>query len=432
MNWITIVWPMVAAVCLTLALIELRIGVTPPVEWARLMFSWCALLTAVACGIELSMMRAQRPDQLDTLLRWGDLTSFLMLTSLTAFVWIYFRSGNRWLALAGPCLYAVGLPFDMPPGSSLVYLRVTGIETMHTFGGASFQVAVGQPNPWNILAYLATLMMLIFVGDAALRLARRGETRRAWIIGGSILFWGLICGIQSALIESGLIRMPYTVSVVFLGVVLAMSFELTRDVSAAAKLGMELRDSQQRLDLATQAASLGMWTWNLSTHEAWVSTRVRALLGLGESEHVRFEQIIEAVHPDDRDAVREAVDRSVAERRDLEIEHRIQSPSSDQRWISLRGQLERNTAGETTNVMRGVLFDISARRQSELEMHRLRGELAHTSRVSMLGQLTTALAHELHQPLGAILRNAEAAELFLEQEPLNLGVAGHPCRYSSR
>lgn len=55
-----------------------------------------------------------------------------------------------------------------------------------------------------------------------------------------------------------------------------------------------------------------------------------------------------------------------------------------------------------------------------VEMQQLRDELAHSSRVSTMGQLASALAHELGQPLGAILRNTEAAELIIEQEPLDL------------
>ena len=70
--------------------------------------------------------------------------------------------------------------------------------------------------------------------------------------------------------------------------------------------------------------------------------------------------------------------------------------------------------------MRGVLLDISSRRRSETELQRLQGQVAHTSRVTMMGQLATAIAHELHQPLGAILRNAEAAELFLDHNPPDL------------
>ena len=44
----------------------------------------------------------------------------------------------------------------------------------------------------------------------------------------------------------------------------------------------------------------------------------------------------------------------------------------------------------------------------------MRREVAHVGRVTMMGQLASALAHEINQPLGAILRNAEAAELFMQ------------------
>lgn len=61
--------------------------------------------------------------------------------------------------------------------------------------------------------------------------------------------------------------------------------------------------------------------------------------------------------------------------------------------------------------------DVTHRKQVEAELLRQRAELAHVSRVSTLGELAASVAHELNQPLGAILANAEAAELFLEQEP---------------
>ena len=63
----------------------------------------------------------------------------------------------------------------------------------------------------------------------------------------------------------------------------------------------------------------------------------------------------------------------------------------------------------------GLLTQRNRRRRAEAEINRQRTELAHVSRVSTLGQLTSAIAHELNQPLGAILRNAEAAELFLQK-----------------
>jgi len=67
-----------------------------------------------------------------------------------------------------------------------------------------------------------------------------------------------------------------------------------------------------------------------------------------------------------------------------------------------------------------ICRDITSRKRAEAELERQRAELAHFARVSTVGQLTMALAHELNQPLGAILRNAEAAEILLRREPPDL------------
>jgi C4-dicarboxylate-specific signal transduction histidine kinase len=66
-------------------------------------------------------------------------------------------------------------------------------------------------------------------------------------------------------------------------------------------------------------------------------------------------------------------------------------------------------------MMIGLFVNRAKRKRAEMEAQELRGNLAHSGRVTMLGQLASALAHELNQPLGAILRNAEAAELILRQ-----------------
>ena len=65
----------------------------------------------------------------------------------------------------------------------------------------------------------------------------------------------------------------------------------------------------------------------------------------------------------------------------------------------------------------GLLLQRMRWRRAELELQRQREELAHVTRVSTVGQLATSVAHELNQPLGAILSNAEAAEMFLAADP---------------
>jgi PAS domain S-box-containing protein len=64
--------------------------------------------------------------------------------------------------------------------------------------------------------------------------------------------------------------------------------------------------------------------------------------------------------------------------------------------------------------MVGIAIDISLRKKAEQELTKQRNQLSHLSRVTTLNMLSNSLAHELNQPLGAILRNAEAAEMFLQ------------------
>jgi two-component system, LuxR family, sensor kinase FixL len=82
-------------------------------------------------------------------------------------------------------------------------------------------------------------------------------------------------------------------------------------------------------------------------------------------------------------------------------------------WVSLSSQAVRGLDGEVA-YCDGFIEDITERKLAEAEALRQHNELAHVTRVTTMGQLASSLAHELNQPLGAILRNAEAAEMFLQ------------------
>jgi C4-dicarboxylate-specific signal transduction histidine kinase len=104
---------------------------------------------------------------------------------------------------------------------------------------------------------------------------------------------------------------------------------------------------------------------------------------------------------------------------DYVIEFRVCLPAGGTRWVSARGRTELSEPDRRV-VVRGVVRDVSALRREQHESQALRSELAHAGRVSMLGQLASSLAHELSQPLGAILRNVEVAELLLEDSRLDV------------
>jgi two-component system, LuxR family, sensor kinase FixL len=420
MNWITIAWPMLAAVCLTLGLLNLTVGLAVPPRAARLLLALNSFAVAWCSAIELRLMLAERPEQFEALLWWGDIATGLVLASLAAFIWAFFHSGHKWLALAGPVLYAATLLVDfIPHGSRLTYLKITGIRTVETFRGATFNVAEGVPNPWNALLYVAVLMMLAFVVDASVRLWRRGDRKRAAIVGGSITFFYVAAGVHTSLVDFGAMRSPYLISWSYLAILVAIGYELNADIIAAVRVSLELVEGERRMDLASAAAGLGMWTWEIDGDTIWATDRARTMLGFAAGESLDLPRFMSALHPDDRDVVRHAIEGALSSGHDYEVEYRIPLPDGQIRWIAARGRVERDSRGKAI-LLRGAVIDTSSRHSSELEMQKLQSHLAHVGRVSSMGQLASALAHELNQPLGAILRNAEAAELFLQHETPDL------------
>ena len=180
----------------------------------------------------------------------------------------------------------------------------------------------------------------------------------------------------------------------------------------------ELRESQEFMELSTSAGELGLWVRDLEGGELWANLRLRSLFGFGQNDVLRFDDVLARIHPDDRSQVVSLVQHAQENGLPFETEFRVLRNGTE-RWIAAKGQSVGNGTGRALRRM-GALTDITTRKNAELDAQRHRDELAHVGRVSMMGQLASALAHELNQPLGAILRNAEAAELFLQASPPDL------------
>jgi signal transduction histidine kinase len=254
MNWMSIVWPMVTAACVTMGLIHLRTGLRRKAGAAYLLFSLNAFVVATYSVFELALTHAGSPAQYLARLRWLDIMAGAQVVTTAAFVWVFFGVGRRWLAWLASSVTCVAVIADLLPVPKLVFLQLNGIRSVPTFGGDAYVLADGVRNPWNAVFYVGVLLLVVFVADASAALWRRGARRRAAVVGGSITFFVLAAGVQASSVDTGVLRTPYLVSFAYLAILIAMGAELSDDLLRAAQLAQDLRESEQRLALAAAAA----------------------------------------------------------------------------------------------------------------------------------------------------------------------------------
>lgn len=180
-----------------------------------------------------------------------------------------------------------------------------------------------------------------------------------------------------------------------------------------------VRESEQRLALAAEAANLGIWIHDLARNEVWASDRWRAIFGFTSSEQVDAASMLQRVHSEDRDLCEQRMALVRQGRAEYETSFRIVLPDGKLRWIESRGRIEFDAGGHPL-LIRGVSLDITVRKQSELRVEQQRLEMTRLSRIATLGELSGAMAHELNQPLATILINAQVAQRLLAQESVDL------------
>ena len=172
-----------------------------------------------------------------------------------------------------------------------------------------------------------------------------------------------------------------------------------------------LRESEERLNLATTSAGAGLWAIDQTIRQIWLTDRTRHLLGLSDGIVPDLENFMSAIHPDDRKQIQNSVEEALRAGEEFVEEFRVVSADGE-RWISSRGRTQSGSNGKQQRLM-GACVDITERKQAEARARKDHEELAHLSRVASMGEMAGALAHELNQPLTGIVNNASAARRFI-------------------
>src|SRR6266567_2896410 len=321
MSWITIVWSINAAACLTLAAFYAMVWCKQRDNWVHLLFASSAVAVAAISAFELWMINASTVAQYQLSVRWVHVPTWLLTVSFVAFVQFYLHAGRRWLA-------------------------------------------------WSIYSLL---LLLIFSVDATIAVWRRGDRRRALLVGGSMIF-GAILASHAPLVIWGLVEVPFFLGFTYTATVVAMGCELSSDMARTASLTRELEISEKRFNLAADSANLGMWEWDLNNDEIWVTPTRRVPLGFPVCGRITSEQLISRCHPDYRDKVRQALKGAIENGRDHDAEFRIVLADGNVRWIASRGRVQVDEHGKAMRLT-GISLDITARKEAEAVARQQRDEL---------------------------------------------------------
>jgi PAS domain S-box-containing protein len=546
MNWIDIVWPMLAAASLMLGLIHLLTWFKQGKQTAHLMFALAAISVAAIGIFELLMMRAPTPERYAVLVRWAHVPFAFVIIGAVGFVRLHLHAGRLWLGVLICVARLASLLPNFLTGVNLNFLQITSLSRITVWGGDSIAVPIGVPNPWMPFGQLTIVALVAFLIDAIVSGMRHGDAerrRKIILICGSMAMFAVLSATWTLAVVGGKLRAPLMINPAFLCVLLVMSYELSGDILRAAQLATRLsvsearlRESEQRMETAVTAADIGLWNWNVASGEFWLSETGAQLHGFAPGEKIDREAFVERIHPDDRENLRVALAHAARESGEYRCEYRVVDRQGRTHWIVARGQADSAENGAPLR-LHGVIVDITERKEGEehfrmvvetsptpmlmvdgaglitlvnrqaevvfgyareelvgmrveaLVPRRLRGrhaelragyaanatsramgatqalfaqrkdgteipveialspvhseqglfvlasiadkridrelatqrdELAHLSRVVLLAELSGSLAHELNQPLTAILSNAQAATRFLAHSPPNL------------
>ncbi len=180
-----------------------------------------------------------------------------------------------------------------------------------------------------------------------------------------------------------------------------------------------LRDSEARYRALIMATTNMVWRANADGEGFLVSPRWRELTGQSEAEITNFGWV-GALHPKDRERSERLWREAMAHKRLYENEFQVRARDLSYRHFHVQAVPIIAPDGAVHEWI-GAAVDITQEREAALTVQRQRDELAHVLRITTMGELAASLAHELNQPLTAILSNAQAAQRFLAADPAEVG-----------
>jgi two-component system cell cycle sensor histidine kinase/response regulator CckA len=188
------------------------------------------------------------------------------------------------------------------------------------------------------------------------------------------------------------------------------------DITEHKQAEEALRESKARLDLALQSAGMGIWQWDMLQNRRIFDDQAFRMLGLDPATFTGMaSEFYAALHPDDRETVREALERAIMHDVPYNPEYRALWPDGTIRFLAAQGRVVRDNAGDPIKLI-GVIQDITARKALETETALLHEQLIQAQKLESIGRLAGGVAHDFNNMLGVIIGHAELAAMNVPED----------------
>ncbi|MEP3045454.1 MAG: PAS domain S-box protein [Roseibium sp.] len=414
MSFITIAWSTVAAIGISIFAAQLALWWVKSSDRVSLLAAIMALAASGAAICELAIMGARKIEDFQLPLLASNLLVFFLLIPMVWFTRLRLGAGPRWLAWVITGIWTLCLAINFALPGNLTFSSIEHLDHRVAFWGESFSVPVGTANPFRFLSEIATLLIIIFIGWAVISAVRAGNGVAALRIGGPMLFFIITAGIHTVLVDLSIVKSPYMISWAFIAIAVALGMELVRDAASAARLNLDLHASEARWRVLLENIRLGVISLSVDGTITFANEAMLSLFGR-KREEIIGRSIAEFVPPSLRNDLKERIETARKAGPRARTEYPLLDADGNQHEVvwSLAGI--RNEDDKISGFV-AICDDVTEIRQTENDLLETRRAIEKLDRSAALSEVTAGIAHELNQPLAAILSNAQAGRRILKAE----------------
>ena len=190
-----------------------------------------------------------------------------------------------------------------------------------------------------------------------------------------------------------------------------------QDITEKKKNEEEAALTSERVHLALKSLKMGVWDWDCKKNELFWDDTIYEIMGVDKNTPVYFDLFDSLINPEDKDEVLKAINRSVENGTHYEINYRIRTPAGQIKHIAARGKVLNRGEGQWFT---GMTWDITKDVELQEKLKIQESKIVSSARLSSLGEMAGAIAHEINNPLAIIQARADSLKRRIASNAIDL------------